>query len=146
MNAMPPLPSKLKEMPRKEKASAMSLLSALADTEQKKYVLESANIFNSDMLISVDDTSEGEDLEFSEIPVEQFEESSESELEETLEQAVRNIHDKQIKTKQKKKENIVLPLIKNPEVVDDFIRNFLSQRGMTKTLDSFQARLVLIVE
>jgi predicted xylose isomerase-like sugar epimerase len=41
-------------------------------------------------------------------------------------------------SKPNKTEEAFVELVKNPEVIDDYIRNFLSAKGLTKTLDSFQ--------
>jgi hypothetical protein len=98
------------------------------------------------------------DEEFDEIPVEDFEQESDSDGEESLEQAVRNMHEKGYfgrklplsltrvvaSGKTPKAEPVSMQLIRHPEVIDDYIRNFLSCKGMKKTLDQFQVRESLL--
>ena len=43
-----------------------------------------------------------------------------------------------------KPEEISAGVEKQPEVVDDFIRNFLSSKGLMKSLDSFQVIMILL--
>ena len=40
-----------------------------------------------------------------------------------------------------KTEEIKSDLVKKPEVVDDFIRNFLSSKDLVKTLNAFQVKI-----
>ncbi|KAJ3134696.1 Sperm-associated antigen 16 protein [Physocladia obscura] len=72
---------------------------------------------------------------------EEFQDLSDSDAEETLEKAIRsmtetvflgNLHAQ--KPEEKHKES----LTKRPEVVDDYIRNYFSSKGLMKSLDAFQ--------
>jgi hypothetical protein len=87
--------------------------------------------------------SDEDDVDFDEIPVEQFEELSDSDIEESLEQAVRNMNEKVLKSSKVKQQDEQQPTLnKYPEVVDDYIRNYLSSKGLLKSLDAFQVSLV----
>ncbi|KAJ1336824.1 hypothetical protein BSLG_006927 [Batrachochytrium salamandrivorans] len=87
---------------------------------------------------SVEDSDN--ELEYEKIPVEQFDDYSDSEVDETLDQAVRNIHEKACLdlSPVAKMEELIPTLTKHPEVIDDYIRNYLSAKGLVKSLDAFQ--------
>ncbi|KAH6561506.1 hypothetical protein BASA60_009012 [Batrachochytrium salamandrivorans] len=89
---------------------------------------------------SVEDSDN--ELEYEKIPVEQFDDYSDSEVDETLDQAVRNIHEKGLFGSKlspvAKMEELIPTLTKHPEVIDDYIRNYLSAKGLVKSLDAFQ--------
>eukprot|EP00842_Homolaphlyctis_polyrhiza_P000086 jgi/Hompol1/1078/HPOL_001374-RA len=103
------------------------------DVQPKTYYLESAPQ-------AIEDSDE--ELEFEEIPVEQFDDYSDSDVDETLEQAVRNIHEKNYfgttLEPPSKVEELTPTLSKHPEVIDDYIRNYLSSKGLLKSLEAFQ--------
>ncbi|KAI8927731.1 WD40-repeat-containing domain protein [Entophlyctis helioformis] len=103
------------------------------DNEPRTYYLEASD--------PVED-SDGEDLEFDEIPVEQFDDVSDSDVDESLEQAIRNINEKNFFGTTiepvAKTEEVTATLTKHPEVIDDFIRNYLSSKGLLKSLEAFQ--------
>jgi WD40 repeat protein len=135
MNTVPPLPTKATVKHEATKnAIPPSIINTPSQSDIKTYVLE-------DTTVPIVESDE-EDIDFDEVPIEQFEELSDSDVEESLEQAVRNIHEKALygnKTaKQKSVDEPVTELVKHPEVVDDYIRNFLSSKGLLKTLDAFQ--------
>jgi WD40 repeat protein len=135
MNTVPPLPTKSAFKRDASKAAIpLSIINTPSQSEIKTYVLEDTSV----PIVESDE----EDIDFDEVPVEQFEELSDSDVEESLEQAVRNIHEKTLygsKTaKQKSVDEPIVELVKHPEVVDDYIRNFLSSKGLLKTLDAFQ--------
>ncbi|KAJ3334065.1 Sperm-associated antigen 16 protein [Blyttiomyces sp. JEL0837] len=83
-----------------------------------------------------------EDIDYQEVPIEEFEEYSDSEGEETLEKAVRNINERSFFTSSVepnvKSEELVANLKQRPEVIDDYIRNYLSSKGLLKSLEAFQ--------
>ncbi|KAJ3284248.1 Sperm-associated antigen 16 protein [Borealophlyctis nickersoniae] len=88
----------------------------------------------------VPDDSDDE-LTYEEVPVEEFEESSDTEGEETLEKAVRSINEKSffgVSFEPPKSDEPVPKLTRRPEVIDDYIRNYLSSKGLLKSLDAFQ--------
>lgn len=108
--------------------------------------------------VAVQDSDE--EYNYEEIPVEEFDDLSESDGEETLEKVVRSINEKAFfggmifihfsgrygtliacsvpLESSLKPEEISAGVEKQPEVVDDFIRNFLSSKGLMKSLDAFQ--------
>ncbi|KAL2916767.1 hypothetical protein HK105_203546 [Polyrhizophydium stewartii] len=114
-------------------AKASSLPPVDEDSEPKMFYLEQADH-------AVEDSDE--ELEFEEIPVEQFDDYSDSDVDETLEQAVRNIHEKNFFGSAiepvAKTEELTPALTKHPEVIDDYIRNYLSSKGLVKSLEAFQ--------
>ncbi|KAJ3272040.1 Sperm-associated antigen 16 protein [Terramyces sp. JEL0728] len=130
MNAVPPLPNKL---PKVNPKKALSKESSLAEVGPKAYILEDAQLIAQDS---------DDDLEFEEIPVEPFDEMSDSDVEESLEQAVRNMHEKgafgSTLEKGETGEKNEIALVKDPEVIDDYIRNYLSSKALLKSLDAFQ--------
>lgn len=138
MNQAIPLPS----LPRKQQDFKADQNRASFDAEpfQKTYKLEriaSLNIAISDVI----DVSD-EDIEFDEVPMEIFDEAD-SDIEETLEQAVRNINEKTafsciISNPKNSKDETIATLTSHPEVVDDYIRNYLSSKGLLKSLEAFQ--------
>ncbi|KAI8897792.1 WD40-repeat-containing domain protein [Globomyces pollinis-pini] len=139
MNTAVVPPTNTKTLPTLPSTPSKNLKKVTSDVnvmefEPKTYVLEDVNI--------PDDGSDEDDLEFEEIPVEPFDEASDSDVEETLEQAVRNMHEKGafgVKTdKVAKADEPTMELVKHPEVIDDFIRNYLSSKGLLKSLDAFQ--------
>ncbi|TPX56828.1 hypothetical protein PhCBS80983_g04236 [Powellomyces hirtus] len=85
---------------------------------------------------------EDDDLEYEEVPVEEFEEEEED-GEETLERAVRRMNEGRFfgvaaEPSVKAEETPVAKLTKRPEVIDDYIRNWLSSKGLVRSLDAFQ--------
>ncbi|KNC99864.1 uncharacterized protein SPPG_05237 [Spizellomyces punctatus DAOM BR117] len=103
------------------------------DDGRKTYFLEAAE--------PVDDFDE-DDLNYEEVPIEEFEELEDDDEEETLESAVRNIHERSFfgvpVEPSSKAEELTPTLTKRPEVIDDYIRNYLSSKGLVKSLDAFQ--------
>ncbi|TPX65192.1 hypothetical protein SpCBS45565_g05353 [Spizellomyces sp. 'palustris'] len=103
------------------------------DDGRKTYFLEAAD--------PVEDFDE-DDLNYEEVPVEEFEELEDDDEEETLESAVRNIHERSFfgvpVEPSSKAEELTPTLTKRPEVIDDYIRNYLSSKGLVKSLDAFQ--------
>ena len=84
---------------------------------------------------------EDSDEDFDEVPIEQFDDESDSDIDETLEQAVRNINEKGVIALPEREELGQEPkasLTKRPEVIDDYIRNYLTSRGLFKALEAFQ--------
>ncbi|KAJ3410359.1 Sperm-associated antigen 16 protein [Chytridiales sp. JEL 0842] len=83
-----------------------------------------------------------DDIDYNEVPLEEFEDISDSDEEETLEKAVRNINEKSFFTgsfePSTKIDDPTVSLTKRPEVIDDYIRNYLSSKGLFKSLDAFQ--------
>ncbi|KAI8591509.1 WD40-repeat-containing domain protein [Geranomyces variabilis] len=85
---------------------------------------------------------EDDDLEYEEVPVEEFEDEEED-GEETLERAVRRMNEGRffgvsVDPIVKTEETPVAKLTKRPEVIDDYIRNWLSSKGLVRSLDAFQ--------
>lgn len=75
---------------------------------------------------------------YQDIGINEFQDQ-ESESDEDLESATRNNAEKTfLGLKVIKSEEPVLSLSKKPEVIDDFIRNFLSSKNLLRTLDTFQ--------
>jgi sperm-associated antigen 16 protein len=133
MNSVPPLPIKALIKPESNRPlTTPSIANTPSETDIKTFNLEDTTIPCLE--------SDEEEVDFDEVPIEQFDELSDSDVEESLEQTVRNIHQKSLFRSKPAKQNEepVVELVKHPEVVDDFIRNFLASKGLVKTLDSFQ--------
>eukprot|EP00057_Strongylocentrotus_purpuratus_P034520 XP_795557.3 PREDICTED: sperm-associated antigen 16 protein [Strongylocentrotus purpuratus] len=95
--------------------------------EEGAYFLERATI-----------TEDSDDeFQYEEIPID---DDLVSEIDEDLNNAVRTIQEAQDdKEAAKRKEGLIPPPVtQRPEVVDDFVRNFLVKMGMSRTLDCFQ--------
>ncbi|KAI9099871.1 WD40-repeat-containing domain protein [Phlyctochytrium arcticum] len=103
------------------------------DDVQKTYFLEAA-----EPIQDLDD----DELSFEEIAVEEFEVFEDDEEDESLEKAVQNIHERSFfgvhVEPPTKAEEISPTLTRRPEVIDDYIRNYLSSKGLMKSLDVFQ--------
>ncbi|RKO84244.1 hypothetical protein BDK51DRAFT_33104 [Blyttiomyces helicus] len=142
MNTLLPLPG----LPTKSNATSKSVAIARApdpapapappaddDETGRAYFLEAVE--------PMDDSDEDE-LAYEEVPVEEFVEMSDSEGEETLEQAVRNMNEKTLvgvgSEPSFKPEEPTPKVTQRPEVIDDYIRNYLASKGMLKSLDTFQ--------
>ncbi|KAK7092902.1 sperm-associated antigen 16 protein-like [Littorina saxatilis] len=100
----------------------------MAAEESNKYYLEKEEV--------IDDTRD--EFDYEEVSVE--EDFVPPELEEDLDSAVRTIRESaEDDTAAQQRESEVKPsLVLKPEVVDDFLRNFLVRMGMSRTLDCFQ--------
>jgi chromosome segregation ATPase len=107
------------------------------DTTNKTFVLESApDLFQSDS---------DDDYLYEEIPIEEFEDDKSDTEDENLEETVRNITERrffeeneaEIKNIEENKDNVA-STTKQPEVVEDYIRNFFYSRGLKKSLETFQ--------
>ena len=152
--ALPRKGSKLESKPPKK----MDLQAE--EMEPKQYILEGFQIQMTRVKSLVDATinleESDDELDFEEVPVEPFDEMSDSDIEESLEQAVRNMHEKGYygrkiyfhrfnyyiaSAKLSRTEEPVMTLTKHPEVIDDYIRNFLANKGLKKSLDAFQVIL-----
>ncbi|KAJ3053562.1 Sperm-associated antigen 16 protein [Rhizophlyctis rosea] len=141
MNTLPPLPkgpqSKL-DLPSTPSTSK----NRGDDVDVQGPDEDNGRIYYLDPADPVDDDPDEEDLIFEEVPVEEFQESSDDEEEETLEHAVRSINEKAFFgvtfETTTKPEELTPTLTKRPEVIDDYIRNFLSSKGLVKSLDAFQ--------
>ncbi|KAI8825224.1 WD40-repeat-containing domain protein [Fimicolochytrium jonesii] len=88
------------------------------------------------------DADEDDHISYEEVPVEEFEDEEDDD-EETLERAVRRLNEGRLfgvatETSPKSEEPPVPKLTKRPEVVDDYVRNWLSSKGLLKSLDAFQ--------
>ncbi|KAI9364470.1 WD40-repeat-containing domain protein [Zopfochytrium polystomum] len=113
--------------------------------------LESPNTYYLEVAAVKPDLEDSdEELDYQEVLVEEFEDLSDSDGEETLEKAVRNINEKTFfggggiagdevgGENAKGDEPPTASLTKRQEVVDDFIRNYLSSKGLFKSLEAFQ--------
>ena len=92
--------------------------------------------------------------------MEEFEDLSDSDDEETLDKAVKSLNEKglydtpggnaffyiQIGTVDLKKMEMTPTFTKHAEVVDDYIRNYLASRGLLKSLETFQVIENVMVE
>ncbi|KAJ3039908.1 Sperm-associated antigen 16 protein [Rhizophlyctis rosea] len=140
MNALPPLPTRLPpKLDQSVLATSGKQNGANGDTGPDE---DNGRIYYLDPAEPVEDDTDEEELNFEEVPVEEFQESSEDEEEETLEHAVRSINEKAFFgvtfETPTKAEELTPSLTKRPEVIDDYIRNFLSSKGLVKSLDAFQ--------
>ncbi|CAB1316049.1 unnamed protein product [Coregonus sp. 'balchen'] len=88
--------------------------------------------------VSMPDDSE-DDYQYEEVLA--YEERSMAEGDEDLEAAIRALRDASDETGSAKQ-----PISHIPEVVDDFLRNFLVKMGMSRTLDCFQAEWYEMVQ
>jgi hypothetical protein len=104
-----------------------------------------------------------DDIDYDEVPIEEFDDLSDSDGEETLEKAVRNINEKNFFNggiyincyvrphlavlivsiagsfePSFKNDDPAVSLTKRPEVIDDYIRNYLASKGLFKSLEAFQ--------
>lgn len=68
-------------------------------------------------------------------------ESEESVEDESLEQLLRNLKTG-IKKSERREQIEITRLDRLPEVVDDYIRNYLTTRGMVLSLEAFQVKIV----
>ncbi|KAI8619198.1 WD40-repeat-containing domain protein [Chytriomyces sp. MP71] len=93
--------------------------------------------------VVLDAPDSDDDFGYNEVAAEEFEELTDSDEDETLEKAIRTMNETVFlgnaeaaasKADEKSKES----LTKRPEVVDDFIRNYLSSKGLFKSLEAFQ--------
>lgn len=95
------------------------------------------------------DADSDEDLVYEEVPLEDFQDLDESDGEETLDKAVRSLHEKGLyggsfgltflgAVDIKKQGESIASFTKQPEVVDDYIRNYMSSKGLKKSLEAFQ--------
>jgi len=107
------------------------------DTNSKTFVLESVpDLFQSDS---------DDDYLYEEIPIEEFEDDKSDTEDENLEETVRNITERrffeeneiEIKNIEENKDNVA-STTKQPEVVEDYIKNFFYSRGLKKSLETFQ--------
>ncbi|KAI9144583.1 WD40-repeat-containing domain protein [Paraphysoderma sedebokerense] len=98
-----------------------------------------------------DDTTQGSILAYDDdddLPFDQLEmdglidSTSEEEGEENLENVVKRVNEKNLLSNISDKKainGIIQPTVtKRPEVIDDFIRNYLSRKGLKKALEAFQ--------
>ncbi|KAL5035595.1 hypothetical protein BDV3_005487 [Batrachochytrium dendrobatidis] len=115
-------------------AKGVALLPINEEDEPKTYYLEVAD------QASADDSDDN--MEYEDIAVEQFDDYSDSDVDETLDQAVRNIHEKDYfgisLDSITRLVELTPTLTKHPEVIDDYIRNYLSSKGLVKSLETFQ--------
>ncbi|KAJ3101496.1 Crooked neck-like protein 1 [Phlyctochytrium planicorne] len=82
-----------------------------------------------------------DEINYAEIPIEEFEDLSDSDEEETLEKAVQSLNERSFfgfTMEQAKSEEPAVTLTKRPEVIDDYIRNYLASKGLFKSLEAFQ--------
>ncbi|CAH1774349.1 unnamed protein product [Owenia fusiformis] len=100
----------------------------MADENDSKFYLEHEEI--------LDDSDD--DFKYEEVPVD--EELVEPDFDEDLDIAVRTIQEAEqdIKASLQKDGKEKAPVTARPEVIDDFVRNFLVKMGMGRTLDCFQ--------
>ncbi|KAH3703206.1 sperm-associated antigen 16 protein-like [Dreissena polymorpha] len=99
-----------------------------ADPEFEKYYLE-----REQLVVDSDD-----EFQYEEVPVD--EDFVAPDMEEDLDFAVRTIRDgkEDEQATARKEATHKAQVTKHPEVVDDFVRNFLVRMGMERTLDCFQ--------
>uniref|UniRef100_A0ABM0MBG3 Sperm-associated antigen 16 protein-like n=1 Tax=Saccoglossus kowalevskii TaxID=10224 RepID=A0ABM0MBG3_SACKO len=97
------------------------------DGTEGAYFLEQASI--------VDDS--GDEFQYEEVPID---DDIASEPDDDLDAAVRTIQEAAQDLAASSKEDKIpgASVVQRPEVVDDFVRNFLVKMGMSKTLDCFQ--------
>ncbi|KAI8908953.1 WD40-repeat-containing domain protein [Gorgonomyces haynaldii] len=134
MASVPALPPKRNSIKRDSTSNKTSTTKLDDDDQtQKQFQLEP---FTANIDIDTD-----EELDVEQVPLETFEDDDESEIDESLEQAVRNINEKSsifAVDSEDKTERPAPLLTKHPEVIDDFIRNYLSSKGLFKSLEAFQ--------
>lgn len=99
-----------------------------SDPENEKFYLEKEQL-------AVDSD---EEFQYEEVPVD--EDFVAPEFEEDLDLAVRTIREagEDVEATARKESISKVKVTKHPEVVDDFVRNFLVRMGMERTLDCFQ--------
>ncbi|XP_071100813.1 sperm-associated antigen 16 protein-like [Haliotis cracherodii] len=100
----------------------------MAANETDKYYLEKVQL-----LVDSDD-----EFQYEEVPID--EDFITSEIEEDLDRAVRTIKEasEDNETLTRRDSTVKASVIQRPEVVDDFVRNFLVRMGMNRSLDCFQ--------
>jgi len=129
MNSLSALPA----LPQRNKSHILSTQKEVAEEEgAKTYYLDA---------VQAPLDSDEDDLEFEEVPMEEFDDVSDSDGEETLDKAVRSLNDKGLyggAVDMKKPIEVIPTFTKQAEVVDDYIRNYLASKGLMKSLEAFQ--------
>ncbi|KAJ3061445.1 Sperm-associated antigen 16 protein, partial [Podochytrium sp. JEL0797] len=89
------------------------------------------------------DLQDSDDDQYEDIEgLHEFDDLSDSDEEETLEKAMRTINETSflgnVEANKSEEKEVKEGLTKRAEVIDDYIRNYLSSKGMLKSLDAFQ--------
>ncbi|KAJ3211601.1 Sperm-associated antigen 16 protein [Dinochytrium kinnereticum] len=89
-----------------------------------------------------DEEDSDDEINFAEVPIEEFEDLSDSDDDETLEKAVQSLNERNfigfVSDIASKIEEPNVSLTKRPEVIDDYIRNYMASKGLFKSLEAFQ--------
>ncbi|KAJ3378778.1 Sperm-associated antigen 16 protein [Lobulomyces angularis] len=120
----------LPQLPKKLNDSSNNL-----EQENKK-----ASYYIQEHSFNDDDVEESEEfLEYDTIPLNEFEDLEDIDEDEDLEKAIRNNNEQTFfGAEVTKNDDPVVEIAQKPEVIDDFIRNFLCSKGLVKSLDAFQ--------